>query len=337
MALKMVQSSFLVSPPHLPHHRQFFVRRLTSPHVDNRMLSLKDVASQRHNSIVSPVKGVSSLDVERPKPRPFWGRRWHPSDVVRLLFYVSLHVLCLLAPFYFTWPAFWVGLSLYIIIGSFGITLSYHKNLAHRSFTLPKWLEYTFAYCGILAGQGSPIDWCACIDPHSPIEGFWFSHLGWMFNGYYLGEKFRGLNNVGDLRKQSFYRFLKKTQYLHYLAPGLFLYAIGGIPFVVWGMGVRIVAFFHATFFVNSVCHLWGQRAWNTGDTSRNNWWVALLTFGEGWHNNHHAFEYSARQGLEWWQVDVTWGVIRLLEVAELATDVKLPTEEQKKKMKLKN
>ncbi|KAL6140184.1 hypothetical protein ACLB2K_058485 [Fragaria x ananassa] len=101
--------------------------------------------------------------------------------------------------------------------------------------------------------------------------------------------------------------------------------------------GVRTVLFLHATFALNSVCHTWGHQAWETGDLSTNNWLIALLALGEGWHNNHHAFQHSARHGLEWWQIDVTWYVIRFLELVGLATEVKLPTETQKKQRALSN
>uniref|UniRef100_A0A7N0RF19 Fatty acid desaturase domain-containing protein n=1 Tax=Kalanchoe fedtschenkoi TaxID=63787 RepID=A0A7N0RF19_KALFE len=276
------------------------------------------------------------------KPRPFWGRRWHPSDVFKLAVLAAMHMLCLFAPFCFTWPAFWVGAALSVVTGLFGITLSYHRNLTHKSFTLPKWLEYAFAYCGVLALEGDPIDWVSTHryhhrftdsskDPHSPVEGFWFSHVGWILDRGYLTEKCGQASNVSDLRKQIFYRFIEKTYYFHALAPVPVLYLAGGFPFVVWGLGVRVVVVRHATWTVNSVCHRWGTRDWDTGDMSRNNWFIALLTFGEGWHNNHHAFEWSARHGLEWWQVDATWGVIRLLEAAGLAADVKLPSEAHKK------
>lgn len=99
--------------------------------------------------------------------------------------------------------------------------------------------------------------------------------------------------------------------------------------------GVRTTWVYHITWLVNSACHVWGKQAWNTGDLSRNNWWVALLSFGEGWHNNHHAFEFSARHGLEWWQLDLTWYMIRLLQEVGLATDVKLPSEVQRQRLAL--
>lgn len=279
--------------------------------------------------------------------RPFWFRKWHPLDISRLAVTIILHLMCLVAPFHFTWSAFRVSLALSIITGMLGITLSYHRNLTHKSFTLPKWLEYTFAYCGVHALQGDPIFWVSTHrhhhqfadtirDPHSPIEGFWFSHLNWIFDKHYINIKCGKSNNVKDLYKQSFYMFIGKTYILHPIALGTLLYIYGGVAYLIWGMGVRVVVSLHATFVVNSVCHLSGKQDWNTGDNSRNNWFVGLVSFGEGWHNNHHAFEYSARHGLEWWQVDMTWCVIRLLETLGLATGVKLPSEDHKKKMSWK-
>nr|UDV78656.1 fatty acid desaturase 5.2 [Perilla frutescens] len=174
--------------------------------------------------------------------------------------------------------------------------------------------------------QGNPIDWVSTHrhhhqfcdsekDPHSPLEGFWFSHMSWMFDTKTIVERCGEPNNVGDLEKQPFYKFIEKTYIFHSVALGALLYSMGGFPYIVWGMrgpfdsgpkGVRIVWVYHITWLVNSACHVWGKQAWNTGDLSRNNWWVAMLAFGEGWHNNHHAFEYSARHGLEWWQIDMT-------------------------------
>ncbi|KAH1085123.1 hypothetical protein AAZX31_07G028400 [Glycine max] len=288
---------------------------------------------------------LSEVEVKRQR-RVFFGRKWNSLDVGTAGIVLAMHLLCLFAPFHFNWPAFRVAVALYIVTGLFGITLSFHRNLSHRSFKLPKWLEYFFAYCGVLALQGNPIDWVSTHryhhqfcdserDPHSPTEGFWFSHMSWLFDTSSVIERCGEANNVGDLEKQSFYRFLRSSYLVHPFALGALLYAAGGFPFLVWGMGVRIVWVYHITWFVNSACHVWGNQAWNTRELSRNNWWVALLAFGEGWHNNHHAFEYSARHGLEWWQLDMTWYVVRFLEAIGLATDVKLPTESHKQKMAL--
>ncbi|XP_050381349.1 delta-9 acyl-lipid desaturase 1-like [Argentina anserina] len=278
----------------------------------------------------------------------FWGREWNFVDIVTFISLLFLHFISLFAPFYFTWTAFWLAIALYFVSGV-GVTLSFHRNLSHRSFKLPRWLEYFFAYCGVLSLQRSPLDWVSVHrshhqftdtvkDPHSPVRGFWFSHIGWTLdyrgrNGNYEPR----LKNVGDLKRQPYYIFLHYTYPLHYAALGVLLYFWGGMPFLVWGMGVRTVLFLHATFGINSICHTWGQKVWETGDLSRNNWLIGLLAHGEGWHNNHHAFQHSARHGLEWWQIDVTWYVIRFLELVGLATEVKLPTEIQKKQRALTN
>lgn len=273
----------------------------------------------------------------------FFGKQWDFMDILTSAVVVCPHGLSLLAPFQFNWGALLVAVVLYFVTG-LGVTISYHRNLAHRSFKVPRWLEYFFAYCGVLSLQGSPIEWVSSHryhhqftdklkDPHTPSKGFWFSHINWIFDyhsriGSYEGQ----LKNVGDLECQLYYRFLHYTYFYHSVALGVVLYVAGGLPFLVWGLAVRLVFVFHVTFSVNSICHTWGKQVWDTGDESKNNWLFGLLAFGEGWHNNHHAFEYSARQGLEWWQIDITWYVIRFLEKVGLATDIKLPTETQKKR-----
>ncbi|KAL5707012.1 hypothetical protein ACHQM5_025113 [Ranunculus cassubicifolius] len=270
--------------------------------------------------------------------------KWTLRDLVYVSFVLFVHLLCLFAPFAFTWGAFTCSCILYVLTMGFGITLSYHRNLAHRSFKLPKYLEYLFAYFAFHAYQGDPIFWVSTHrhhhkltdtdqDLHSPNEGFMFSHIGWIFDFNKMLQKGGNYANVRDLTSQQYYKFLQKTLGYHPLLLGFLLYKMGGFPYFVWGMGVRTVLVYHCTFALNSVCHTWGHQAWNSGDLSKNNWLLCLVTFGESWHNNHHAFDYSARQGLEWWQIDLTWYIIKLLEYLGLATDVKLPSESQKKRM----
>lgn len=271
------------------------------------------------------------------------GRR----DVVYMVFISSVHVLCLFAPATFSWGALGTAYILYLLTGAFGIVLSYHRNLSHRSFKLPKYLEYLFAYFAMQAHQGDPIFWVSTHrhhhkvtdterDPHSPIEGLFFSHIGWLFNSRKLIEKGASYSNVQDLKSQPYYRFLQKTELFHLYALAMLLYMIGGFPYIVWGMGVRTVWGYHNTFIVNSIGHHYGHEAWNTGDLSKNIWYLSLVSFGDSWHNNHHAFEYSARHGLEWWQIDQTWYMIKLLEYLGLATDVKVPSEKDKQRLSLK-
>ncbi|GJZ93971.1 palmitoyl-monogalactosyldiacylglycerol delta-7 desaturase, chloroplastic-like protein [Tanacetum coccineum] len=225
-----------------------------------------------------------------------WGRKWRTMDVQMMFFILAIHSLALFAPFTFTWGAFWSAFWTYVCCGIFGVTLSYHRNLAHRSLKLPKWLEYFFAYLGVLSFQ------------------------------------YQERNNVEDLKSQVFYRFIRRTYVWHKFVFAALVYALGGFSYFVWTVGVATTWGYHVTFLVNSACHIWGNQSWDTNDLSKNNWWVAIVTFGEGWHNNHHAFEYSARHGLEWWQIDYCWYTIKFLEALGLATNVKLPTEEHKAK-----
>ncbi|XP_022955954.1 palmitoyl-monogalactosyldiacylglycerol delta-7 desaturase, chloroplastic-like [Cucurbita moschata] len=300
----------------------------------------------------------------------FCSREWTIREKFVAFYIFIVHILCIFAPSQFTWNAFWVAIALYVITGLFGISISYHRNLSHRSFNLPKWLEYLFAYCGVHAFQGDPIDWVSTHrchhqyadtegDPHSPTQGFWFSYITWLFDSitltkkvcpeYFIDHKdkkrsvftlvlkYGRPDNVGDLEKQTFYRFIHDTYVLHLIALAILLYVVGGTPFLVWGMGVRIVMSLHSTFMVNSICHSWGKQQWQTKDLTRNNWWLSLISFGEAWHNNHHAFEYSARVGIEWWQLDLGWYVIWFLQAIGVATDVKQPSESHKQRLAMDN
>ncbi|KAJ0700818.1 putative fatty acid desaturase domain, acyl-CoA desaturase [Helianthus annuus] len=323
---------------HLNTHQQRFLHTkttTTTTHDQRRKHALRIVNEAAKNGGNGRIL-FSDVVVARPRD-VYTGRKWNAMDIATAGVVVAMHLLCGFAPFTFSWRALSVAVGLYVVTGLLGITLSFHRNLSHKSFKLPKWLEYAFAYCGVQALQGNPIDWVSTHryhhqycdserDPHSPIEGFWFSHMSWLFDTDNITMRCGEQSNVGDLENQPFYRFLRTTYIVHPIALALLLYAVGGLPFIVWGMGVRIVWVYHITWLVNSACHVWGQQAWDTGDLSRNNWWVGILAFGEGWHNNHHAFEYSARHGLEWWQIDMTWYMIRLLEIMGIAVDVKLPT-----------
>ena len=261
-------------------------------------------------------------------------------DWITIAFIGALHILALFAllPSNFSWAAIGVAVFLHWVTGGLGITLGYHRLVTHRSFQTPKWLEYFFVFCGTLACQGSPIDWIGLHrihhlhsdnngDPHDSNKGFWWSHVGWML--FDIDAKQEVPRFTKDIADDPVYVFFAKYFILIQVALGLVLYAIGGWPFVVWGVFVRLIAVFHCTWLVNSATHAFGYRTFESSDRSKNCWWVAILTYGEGWHNNHHAYQYSARHGMKWWEIDMTWMTIQFLQFLGLAQKVKLVEQEQ--------
>ena len=258
-----------------------------------------------------------------------------PLDWTVITYMATIHLGALLSllPSNFSWEAVWLTFFLYWVTGALGITLGFHRMVSHCSFKTPKWLEYILVFCGTLACQGGPIRWVGLHrihhkysdtknDPHDSNLGFWWSHMGWMLH------KIAADNEVPrytkDISGDSFYQFCQKYMILIQIALGLLLYFFGGWSFVVWGIFFRLVMVFHFTWFVNSATHKFGYQSYESNDHSKNCWWVAILTFGEGWHNNHHAYQHSARHGLAWWEIDITWMTIRVLKSLGLATNIKM-------------
>jgi stearoyl-CoA desaturase (delta-9 desaturase) len=257
------------------------------------------------------------------------------------LFVLGVHIAAFAAFWHTTWSAVLVCLAMHAIAGGLGICVGYHRLLTHRSFHSPRWLERVFATLGALSIEGGPIDWVAHHrqhhhysdsegDPHSAREGFWWSHMLWMF---WLprpeGLEWMQKRYTPDLLRDPYYRFLNNTYPLPTLILGTVLYLLGGWPWVVWGVFIRLVLTYHHTWLVNSASHKFGYRSYETDDLSTNCWWVAAVSYGEGWHNNHHAFPTSARHGLARWEFDPAYGFIKLLEKAGLAWNVKTPSEER--------
>lgn len=268
---------------------------------------------------------------------------------------VAYHLLALLAfvPWFFSWTGVVLAFAGLYVFGTLGINLCYHRLLTHGGFKCPKWLEHTFAMLGVCCLQDTPARWVAIHrlhhqhsdeqpDPHSPLVRFFWGHMGWL-----LVEN-RDINNAGtydryarDILKDPFYFRLERNlmwvwvnvaQMAVFFAAGLAIgwattgvYAAGvqfGLSLLVWGVLLRTVAVWHITWSVNSLAHIWGYRNYHTDENSRNNWFVALVSNGEGWHNNHHADQRSAAHGHRWWEFDVTWLTIRLLRAVGLAKDV---------------
>lgn len=249
---------------------------------------------------------------------------------------VLLHIGAVAALFMFTWRALAVTIFLYWMTIGLGISMGYHRLHTHRSYQVPRFLEYFFALCGSMTLEGGPIFWVATHrihhqksdqpgDPHSPRDGAWWSHVGWILFGECNHSNTRVMGKYApDLMKHPFYVWLNNWHWVPLTVLGIAMLAFGGWSVFLWGSCVRIVVGLHATWLVNSATHLWGARRFDTRDDSRNSWWVALLTFGEGWHNNHHAHPTSARHGLAWYEFDISWIQIKVLKFFGIAKSIRV-------------
>jgi fatty-acid desaturase len=247
-----------------------------------------------------------------------------------------LHAGAIAALFFFSWKILAATVVIYWMTTGLGISMGYHRLHTHRSYKVPVGLEYFFAVCGALTLEGGPISWVATHrihhqnsdlpgDPHSPNEGAWWAHAGWLLTGTSNHNNTRVMSKYApDLAKDRFYVWLNNYHWIPTFALALLLFAIGGLPLVLWGVFFRVVFGLHATWLVNSATHMWGGRRFATRDNSRNNWWVALMTFGEGWHNNHHAHPTSARHGLAWYEFDPSWIQIKILKFLGIAKSVRV-------------
>ncbi len=266
--------------------------------------------------------------------------RWKQGVSWPVLIWIGvIHLGACAAPFYFSFKGLIAAAALYILTAGLGISVGYHRYFTHRSFRTYRPIRWVLAAAGGLAGEGPVLQWVAQHrkhhahsdregDPHSPTHGSWWAHVLWLFPKLTREDRLRLHSRwARDLIEDRFLRFQHSTYlYWHFLL-GLCLFASSavlwdvstGFSMLTWGMAVRLVAVLHATWAINSASHLWGYRTYPTGDNSRNLWWLALVTFGEGWHNNHHAFPAAANHGHRWWEVDPSYWTIRVMEKIGLA------------------
>ncbi|HTS41579.1 MAG TPA: fatty acid desaturase [Xanthobacteraceae bacterium] len=275
------------------------------------------------------------------------------------IFFLIVHAIAILAliPWFFCWT----GVALCIVgnffFGTLGISIGYHRLFTHRGFTCPRWLECTIAVLGCCSGQEAPAFWVAVHrrhhhhadgpdDPHSPLRGFFWGHVGWLLVKNDVLERQTVIDRYArDLRRDPFQSWLiQHDHWIHLFAVSwILLFLTGfaatalmgasiasaaqfGLSLLVWGGAVRTMMVWHMTWFVNSASHLWGYRNYETRDDSRNNIWGGIICNGDGWHNNHHADPRSARHGHKWWEFDLSWLTIRLMMALGLATNVALPS-----------
>ena len=261
------------------------------------------------------------------------------------------HLACLLA-FYtgVTWTAFGVFFASYAM-KALGITTGFHRYFAHRSYRTNRFFQFILGFMGTTAIQGGVLWWASHHrghhkhsdkkeDIHSPVaHGFFHSHLGWMWSKECFQETKYKCN---DFAKFPEIKFLNKFYGPLIFGQALSFYALGeslnwffpqlgtsGLQVLVWGFFIATVWTWHVTFSINSICHVYGSKRYDSGDESRNNWLMAILAFGEGWHNNHHKYGWSARNGFKWWEYDVTYYLLKCLELFGIVRDLKVPTKKQ--------
>lgn len=259
------------------------------------------------------------------------GPNWKNIAIV-----ISFHLLAIPAFFTLSWANFAALMIGNWVVGSLGVGLGWHRLLTHRSFKAPKWIEYVTSIFATMSMQDPPDKWIATHrmhhaftdtdrDPHSIRPGFWWAQIGWVIWGRAQDHDEATMKKyVPDLLKDRGHRLISRYFYVPIIVSAFIFFAIGGWQMVVWGVFARVVVGWHTTWFVNSLAHMYGKRPYDTGDLSTNNWFVAVLTFGEGWHNAHHMWPTSARHGLKWYQFDMNWITIRILEKLGLATDIRI-------------
>jgi stearoyl-CoA desaturase (delta-9 desaturase) len=255
------------------------------------------------------------------------GVRQH-ANVLR---FALLHVAALavfVVPFQGTYLCWLAGSYL---IRMFGITAGYHRYFSHRSYKLGRTAQGVMAVLAQTSGQKSVLWWAAhhrdhhrladtAADVHSPREGFWWAHAGWILSSRYDAYDAR---RVADFARFPELRWLDRHHALPTVVFGAAIWVVGGFPAFVWGYLLATVLLYHATFAINSVAHVWGTQPYATGDDSRNNFLLAVLTLGEGWHNNHHYCRSSCRQGVRWWEIDLTYLGLRALAALGIARDLR--------------
>jgi len=266
-------------------------------------------------------------------------------NTITLLFMFVFHAGAIAALFFFSWKAVVITAVLYFAGINLGICLGYHRLLTHRGYKVSRLLKYFLVTCGTLTLEGGPLYWVVNHrvhhqltdrhgDPHTPREGAWWSHAGWVIYGKGLNAQPELLRKYApDILADRYLMLLSEYHWVPLTVLAVILFAVGGWPFVLWGIFFRVTLSLHATWLVNSATHMWGRRRFSTHDDSRNLWWVALLTGGEGWHNNHHAYPVSARHGLAWYEYDLNYYCIWIMGRLGLAKQIhtaSLPIETRK-------
>lgn len=258
-------------------------------------------------------------------------------DWITSIPFLAIHVLAIAGLFYF--PITWKGIALCVgmyYLRMWALTTAYHRYFSHRSFKTSRPFQFFLAWMGSLNVQKGVLWWAAHHrdhhrysdqpeDIHSPVQrGFWWSHIAWIMVPTYNDTKYE---RIKDFAKYPELVWLNKYWIVPISLFGAALFALGGLEAFYWGFILSTAVLWHGTFTVNSLTHVWGKRRYKTTDDSRNNFWIALITCGEGWHNNHHYYQSAACQGFYWWEIDVSYYVLKMFEKMGLVWDVRRPPE----------
>ncbi|MFI5297037.1 MAG: acyl-CoA desaturase [Polyangiales bacterium] len=243
-----------------------------------------------------------------------------------------MHILCLAVFFVpFSWKLVGLAVASYFV-RMWSITAGYHRYFSHRSYKTSRAFQFFLAWMGTSAMQNGPLWWTSwhrrhhrysdtVDDAHSPIQGgFWHAHMGWFIDG---SHDYPDLSNVRDFSRFPELRFIDKYKWMPLVMLGAICYAIAGTAGLVWGLVVSSVVLLHVTACINSLAHVWGSRRFETSDTSRNNWLLAIFTLGEGWHNNHHHLQSSTKQGVAWYELDVCYITLWVLSKLGIVWDLR--------------
>ena len=254
---------------------------------------------------------------------------------------VFVHLGAVLALFYFSWSAFYLTLGLIFFTHCIGVSIGMHRLYSHRSFQVPKIINYFIGLCSTLSFQGTIAQWVAhhrmhhahsdsAHDPHNINQGFLYAHIGWLlYPRAYFTQQHKIKAYSRDIFTDPVLAFYSNKWFLilAQIFLAIILFAIGGISFVLWGICLRLCICYHATWLVNSAAHSWGYKNYPSNDLAQNNWWVALVTWGEGWHNNHHVHQNSVRMGHKWWEIDISYYIIKIMHLFRIAKKLKYPTK----------
>ncbi|MEK6302446.1 MAG: acyl-CoA desaturase [Acidobacteriota bacterium] len=259
------------------------------------------------------------------------------SVSAKVIPFILMHIACLAVFFVgISVPAVLLCIALYVV-RMFALTAGYHRYFAHRAFKTSRFFQFVLAVVGTTAVQKGPLWWAAHHrmhhkytdqegDLHSPVtDGFWWSHIGWVISKKYDPTDWKGIK---DFARYPELRWINKYHLIPAIALAVLCFLLGGWLWLVWGFVISTVLLYHGTFSVNSLAHMWGSRRYATGDESRNNFLIALWTGGEGWHNNHHHYMASVKQGFYWWEVDFSYYALRMMSWVRLVWDLRLPPKQ---------